>query len=151
MSAIEHRIPVERLINATPERFDLAALLAAFRPAWMERAVCFGHEDAFFPTPGDRAAAAKKLCASCPVRDTCLDYALTEGIGHGVWGGLTEAERARHPRAVKVRARIHHGTTGGYSAHMKRGERPCVDCREAKRRMSSGEREARRERQAVAS
>jgi hypothetical protein len=28
VTAIEHRIPVERLINATPERFDLAALLA---------------------------------------------------------------------------------------------------------------------------
>jgi WhiB family redox-sensing transcriptional regulator len=136
----DHRAPVERLINATPERFDLAALLEAFRPAWMNDAPCFGHDADFFPSPGDRATAAKALCASCPVQPTCLDYALTNGIGHGVWGGLNEAERARHPGAVKVRARIDHGTKAGYSAHVKRGERPCVDCREAKRRSSASER-----------
>lgn len=144
MTAIEHRIPVERLINATPERFDLAALLAAFRPAWMERAVCFGHEDAFFPGVGDRAVAAKALCATCPVQQTCLDYALTNGIGHGVWGGLNETDRAKLRRAP-----IDHGTSAGYSAHRRYRELPCEDCRLAHNR-ACAERDAAR-RMAVAS
>ena len=30
---------------------------------------------------------------ACPVRQPCLDYAVTNRIVHGVWGGLTERER----------------------------------------------------------
>ncbi len=140
----DHREPVERLIDATPERFDLAALLAAFRPAWMDEARCTtaADPDAFFPTTGDRATQAKALCASCPVSETCLDYALTNGIGHGVWGGLNETERAKLRKAE--RTRIDHGTVSGYSAHRKRGEAACTDCLAAQRRRSAEQRAARR-------
>ena len=31
----------------------------------------------------------------CPVRETCLEYALTVREKNGVWGGLTERERRR--------------------------------------------------------
>ena len=138
----DHREPVERLIDATPERFDLAALLAAFRPSWMDEAPCFGRDVDFFPGVGDRATAAKALCASCPVRQTCLDYALTNGIGHGVWGGLNETERAKLRKAE--RARIDHGTVSGYSAHRKRGEAACPECLAAQRRRSAEQRATRR-------
>lgn len=38
-------------------------------------------------------AAAKRVCAQCPVRAECLAYALEVCEPHGVWGGLTPHER----------------------------------------------------------
>lgn len=51
--------------------------------------------DPFFPLSGldDLGAAAKRVCASCPVRTDCLAVALTYGEDFGIWGGLTAAER----------------------------------------------------------
>lgn len=40
-----------------------------------------------------REAAAKAICASCPVIVPCRSHALTEGEMYGVWGGLGEADR----------------------------------------------------------
>jgi WhiB family redox-sensing transcriptional regulator len=42
-----------------------------------------------------REAAAKAVCARCPIRLRCLDWALTVGEAYGVWGGMTPQERAR--------------------------------------------------------
>lgn len=36
---------------------------------------------------------ARQICAHCPVRQACLDYALDAREPHGTWGGLTPAER----------------------------------------------------------
>lgn len=41
------------------------------------------------------AAAAKDICDGCPIRQACLDYALTTRQEGGVWGGLLEQERLR--------------------------------------------------------
>ncbi|MFI9755781.1 WhiB family transcriptional regulator [Streptomyces collinus] len=67
---------------------------------WQPHGVCHGMdpEDAdatFFPLPRDHEAIAeaKELCAPCPVRRDCLNYALENDLKEGVWGGLTEAER----------------------------------------------------------
>ena len=51
--------------------------------------------EVFFPLPSDRTgiAAAKAICAECPVRTQCLMQALEYGDGHGIFGGLTPAER----------------------------------------------------------
>lgn len=38
---------------------------------------------------------AKRVCASCPIKVTCLAEALDNQIEYGVWGGLTERERRR--------------------------------------------------------
>jgi len=38
-------------------------------------------------------ARAKAVCASCLVRQPCLEFALATHQVHGVWGGLTEEER----------------------------------------------------------
>ena len=43
---------------------------------------------------------AKAICATCPVRGPCLDYALRIREQHGIWGGLNEVER----RALLERA-----------------------------------------------
>lgn len=41
----------------------------------------------------DRIEAAKALCRVCPVRAACLEHAQRSGEVHGIWGGLTPAER----------------------------------------------------------
>jgi WhiB family transcriptional regulator, redox-sensing transcriptional regulator len=77
--------------------------------------------DLFFPDPGsskadphkqvESAAPAKRVCALCPVRTECLNYALRYEEGHwsmnegtkrwhrrlpwGIWGGHTDTERHR--------------------------------------------------------
>jgi WhiB family redox-sensing transcriptional regulator len=38
---------------------------------------------------------ARRICADCPVRQSCLEYALANRIDHGVWGGCSERERRR--------------------------------------------------------
>ncbi len=40
-----------------------------------------------------REAAAKALCAVCPVREACLEHALSVREPYGVWGGLNINER----------------------------------------------------------
>lgn len=63
---------------------------------WAERAACRQADtNTFFPPRGSRdvAAEAKAVCATCPVRQPCLDYALEGNERHGIWGGLTEKER----------------------------------------------------------
>jgi WhiB family transcriptional regulator, redox-sensing transcriptional regulator len=46
------------------------------------------------PARRDRDAAAKSVCAGCPVLDQCRRHALTVREPYGVWGGLTEDDRA---------------------------------------------------------
>jgi len=38
---------------------------------------------------------AQMICRRCPVRQECLDYAMTNGEGWGVWGATTPRMRAR--------------------------------------------------------
>ena len=35
-----------------------------------------------------RKAQARSICAACPVRLPCLQWALAEGIDDGIWGGV---------------------------------------------------------------
>ncbi|MEH0449445.1 WhiB family transcriptional regulator [Streptomyces sp. B21-102] len=66
---------------------------------WLHVAACVGEDpELFFPvgTAGPalrEAAAAKRVCARCPVRAECLSYALGSGQTSGVWGGTGEQER----------------------------------------------------------
>ncbi|MCZ3387440.1 MAG: WhiB family transcriptional regulator [Actinomycetia bacterium] len=62
--------------------------------------------EVFFPDrPADRAAAAKAICRGCPVRTQCLEFAIDARLDHGVWGGLTGAERRSLRRSRQRRAR----------------------------------------------
>jgi WhiB family transcriptional regulator, redox-sensing transcriptional regulator len=69
---------------------------------WQAKAACRGpHTSMFFPPSHFerkddkeiRESQAKAICASCPVRRSCLEYALRIREPHGIWGGLNEAER----------------------------------------------------------
>lgn len=60
----------------------------------------------FFPVgqgyPAQRQAEeAKRICGNCVVRGECLDWAMSTGQEHGVWGGTSETER----RAMKFASR----------------------------------------------
>ncbi|WJY50105.1 WhiB family transcriptional regulator [Streptomyces chengbuensis] len=82
-------------------RTDTAQPRALGDHTWRDRAACRStphHQvdpELFFPEPDevDRIAAAKALCAQCPVRSTCLDAALENGDRDGIRGGMTEEER----------------------------------------------------------
>jgi len=58
----------------------------------------------FFPSDGVGVERARKICADCPVKDECLEYALKYRIDHGVWGGASERERRRILRARRFEA-----------------------------------------------
>jgi WhiB family redox-sensing transcriptional regulator len=71
---------------------------------WQATGLCRDRTGAQFFHPDDdlgrisrrlREAAAKRLCQTCPVRAECATHALTVGEEYGVWGGFTEADRAR--------------------------------------------------------
>jgi WhiB family redox-sensing transcriptional regulator len=75
--------------------------------AWRDHAACAEVGPALFFAPDDEddsplysTARARAICAHCPVRQACLDEAMTrEGDASrhgrsGVWGGLTASQRA---------------------------------------------------------
>jgi hypothetical protein len=67
---------------------------ARFAARWRQLAACHGVDlGVFFPERGETAGPARQVCAACPVREPCLEYALSNRITHGIWGGLTERER----------------------------------------------------------
>lgn len=64
------------------------------RPLWQKSAACRGMDpDIFYPERGASTKEAKSVCATCPVRQQCLDYALMNGEKFGIWGGMSERER----------------------------------------------------------
>ena len=54
------------------------------------------------PAHDDREAEAKRVCEGCPVRLQCLSHALEVREPYGVWGGLSETERAALLRSGRV-------------------------------------------------
>ena len=75
-------------------RYRNLAAPARFAARWRERAACRGTDlDLFYPERGESAGPARQVCERCPVRQPCLEYALSNRITHGIWGGLTERER----------------------------------------------------------
>jgi WhiB family redox-sensing transcriptional regulator len=74
---------------------------------WQSAAACRSADpELFFPVSAfglalKQVAEAKAICARCPVRRQCLAFALRTRQAHGIWGGLTEEERAfiRRPRS----------------------------------------------------
>ncbi len=62
----------------------------------LDGAACTGMDgELWFTTYAPSRAFARDVCASCPVRERCLQFALEERIAFGIWGGLDERERVR--------------------------------------------------------
>ena len=68
---------------------------------WQEHGECRSADPTLFFHPQNergssrrsRDRAAKAVCAACPVRVECADYAIRAREPYGVWGGMTEEER----------------------------------------------------------
>lgn len=75
--------------------------------AWMDNAACKGKTYLMFPKEHKDITyivAARALCVECPVKATCLEYALefpTVDM-HGVWAGLTSRQLAAEQRRRNV-------------------------------------------------
>lgn len=77
---------------------------------WQMRAACRGRDSAMFfhpegargPSRAARETRAQAVCATCPVIKACRRHALSVQEPYGVWGGLTETDRAEllHPVGV---------------------------------------------------
>jgi len=94
-------------VTARSPRHRTLPAPARFAARWRELAACRGADlNLFFPARGGSAEPARQVCAACPVRQPCLDYAVSNAITDGIWGGLTERERralrTSYLRAVRL-------------------------------------------------
>jgi WhiB family transcriptional regulator, redox-sensing transcriptional regulator len=79
---------------------------------WRTEAACSSLDtNLFFPDPDTdqdvlpQIAAAKGICAGCPVRQSCLEFAIRTRQLDGVWGGHTPEERRSIRRRRQAAAR----------------------------------------------
>ena len=78
--------------------------------SWMDDAVCKGRTSLFFPPRAERPQArvrreaqARLLCSTCPVHESCQQFARS-GHEYGFWGG--ESEEDRHLAGFTIAAPI---------------------------------------------
>lgn len=96
------------------DRYGAWGLDTPTSPRWEEEARCreVDDPDIFFPRTADAGcsegaekrayAAAKRVCAGCPVWQRCRAYAIERGERYGMWGGLTPRQiRREHDRAMQ--------------------------------------------------
>ena len=78
---------------------------------WQMEGACRGQDPSvFFHPDGERGpareareAAAKAICAGCPVRMECASHAIAVREPYGVWGGLSEEDREQvYRRTVRA-------------------------------------------------
>lgn len=69
---------------------------------WKLEGVCRTVDpELFFPSRDDdgnivgeyNPVVAKRICTGCPVRDMCLEYALSNNEQWGIWGATSYTER----------------------------------------------------------
>lgn len=98
----------ERRLNEQASSYDTGEGSAT---QWQRQAACEGAPFGFFhpmaiktgkPRPGDPVVAqtreCKAICARCPVRADCLNYAMVNNEEFGIWGGLDDGERRQYRR-----------------------------------------------------
>ena len=97
--------------------------------SWRDLAACLdvvsADYDPFFTDTAELRAEAIAICATCPVRDDCLTFAVRTGQQYGIWGGQPErivrrliaADRAGRPQARRVPA----GHPQASKTHCKHG------------------------------
>lgn len=81
-----------RHANGTSTRTTAKGMLlrcADPSPGWRHHAACATADPSLFDgETADDVAAAEAICAGCPVRTGCLQFALANHIAYGVWGGV---------------------------------------------------------------
>jgi hypothetical protein len=78
----------------------------------MGGAPCENAPDMFFideqdPLGREKMRISRALCADCPIKMKCLQYALEANEAHGIWGGLTRNERNVLKRKKIINARVY--------------------------------------------
>jgi WhiB family transcriptional regulator, redox-sensing transcriptional regulator len=79
--------------------YSITATSFARATSWAGRGACRGSDpELFFPITQSgpaisQIAKARAICARCPVRAQCLEFAMDSGQDFGVWGGMSEGER----------------------------------------------------------
>lgn len=69
---------------------------------WSKDANCKGLDPNLFHTGrGESTKEAVAVCAGCLVVEQCLQYALSNSIKVGVWGGTTERQRRKLRKQLK--------------------------------------------------
>jgi WhiB family redox-sensing transcriptional regulator len=84
--------------------YDYMDLLLDFRLTdkdtdWMDLAACKNMDtDKFFFHHAGRQQikGVVEICNQCPVRERCRDWAVTNEITYGIWGGLTPNQRRQY-------------------------------------------------------
>ena len=80
----------------------VAQLTTTLPTDWQQHGRCRATDSEVFFPPAHfehkperevREAQAKAICAGCPVKAQCLEWALAVREPHGVWGGTSEIER----------------------------------------------------------
>ena len=86
--------PMEKVLRADPGRWRDFAACRAVDPEifFLERAAGVPNRE------------AKAVCAGCPVRGECLEYAMAhpDTCRYGVWGGLGTSDLRRLHQARKA-------------------------------------------------
>lgn len=104
VNRILDRSRIEPVHSDQPQ--DLSGLveyLLSLRPRWMERGACIDHPEVDFFTKGE-GAEARAICADCPVRMQCLEFALERPEPFGVWGGKSQRQLRRMRRLARESA-----------------------------------------------
>ena len=66
------------------------------KPGWRDAALCAeAFPDEWFPEKGGSSRTAKAICAVCPSKAPCLEFAMDNEERFGIYGGLSERERRR--------------------------------------------------------
>jgi WhiB family redox-sensing transcriptional regulator len=76
---------VENVIRRRSDEWKISAKCREYDPEWW-------FEDA---SPEENSRAIWICLNECPVKDTCLEYAVTHMIEHGIWGGLRAHARRK--------------------------------------------------------
>ncbi len=94
--------PVEQTNIAIPltKKFDISKGLCRISQAddttdELHSAMVSSMVKVMFPNSGRGVDDAREVCFECPVKSECLEFALANGIEHGVWGGESERSRRR--------------------------------------------------------
>ena len=86
----------------------------------------------FYPADGGTYQSAMKICAQCPVRVKCAEWAIANGE-YGCWGATTDEDRRvirkyRNRPIVRFKDFKHGNGYSSHHAHILRGELPCDVC-----------------------
>jgi hypothetical protein len=98
MVMIEGEVSAISVVEYDPEvpEFSLSYVLDMTGDlAWQKDAACRDAPSELFMAGSGLAQCypAKRVCSSCVVRKECLEYALSENLELGVFGGMNAKER----------------------------------------------------------